>query len=119
MLAVRDRVDRNEIHAFRIRAIHAEGVDLSAVSLRSRIVSAHAVDTKQDAAVPKHAGLALDPCERAILIVDKQVVTQADESGRSSLFPWRMSAAAIWNSAMSPRKVVFFMVPFQARDDNC
>src|SRR5687768_1660148 len=76
LAATCDGFDRHEVRRGSARAIHPEGVDLSLVSLCTGVVTAHAVHAKEHAALAKNAGLALDPRERPVLVVDEQVVAR-------------------------------------------
>ena len=52
-------------------------------------------------------GLTLDAAERAVAVIDHEVVAQSAEIGLSTFRPDRMSAVISSNSLRSPRAVVF------------
>ena len=67
--------ERDEIRTSRAVAIHAEGVDLPLIGLTGGSMAADTVDAENDSSIAEDSALALDPCERPILVVDREVVT--------------------------------------------
>src|SRR5688572_27678866 len=67
---------RHQVDLVGLRAVHTECVDLTFVSDPSGVMAADAVQPKLDPAVTEATRLALDANERAILVVDDQVISR-------------------------------------------
>lgn len=77
----RDDLHRDEVDGVNRFAVHAEGVDLSVIGDPARAVPAHAARAEDDRTLPHDAGLALDPQEPPVTVVDDEVVARRARKG--------------------------------------
>ena len=73
---MRDGFHRDEVSVTRFATEHTKCVDLTAVIDALSAMAADAVRAELDTPTPKDSHLALDTCERAVVVVDDQVISR-------------------------------------------